>query len=120
MANKPEWRKIRGYANYEVSKRGEVRSWHDSTCAKPLLLCQWKGKRRDGNTDLRVSLYKMGKKRNFRVHRLVARAFLPNPLRYREVDHKDGNTHHNYYKNLEWVSRVENERRKRERMKATG
>lgn len=120
-----EWRKVRGYTNYEVSNTGQVRSWHKHKChecfvsvSSVKVISQWESKRSDGNTDMRVSLYKKGKKRNFRVHRLVAKAFLPNPNRFREVDHLNGNTHYNHTKNLEWVNRIENERRKRKRMQA--
>jgi hypothetical protein len=42
------------------------------------------------------------------MHRLVAEAFIPNPNRLREVNHKDGNKLNNAVSNLEWVSRSQN------------
>ena len=42
------------------------------------------------------------------VHRLVARAFIPNPLGLKDVDHIDGNRTNNRVENLRWVSHKEN------------
>lgn len=108
---KKPWRQVKGYPNYEVHFLGLVRSKNTGNVMVP-----WESRRRGGETDMRVSLYTKGKKKNFRVHRLVASAFIPNPLKLPEVDHKNGFSHYNYVGNLEWVSSSENQRRKRLRL----
>ena len=42
------------------------------------------------------------------VHRLVAEAFIPNPLGLKDVDHIDGNKSNSRVENLRWVSHKEN------------
>ena len=55
---------------------------------------------------LKIGLFKNGKSKKFRVHRLVATAFLPNPDNLPDVHHKDGNKQNNSVTNLEWVDEV--------------
>lgn len=57
---------------------------------------------------LSVILYKKGKPKNYKIHRLVAEAFIPNPDRLSEVNHKDENKMNNHIDNLEWVTHKEN------------
>jgi hypothetical protein len=47
----------------------------------------------------------LGKK--YYVHRLVARAFVPNPDHKELVVHKDGNSKNNHFKNLFWANQGE-------------
>lgn len=47
-------------------------------------------------------------KHDYRVNRLVARAFIPNPDNKRIVHHKDANRKNNHCSNLEWATDKEN------------
>ena len=42
------------------------------------------------------------------IHRLVAKAFIPNPNNYNQVNHKDENKHNNSVDNLEWCTQLYN------------
>jgi len=63
----------------------------------------------------RVCLYdkKTNRKQRFFRHRLVALHFIDNPNNYDEVNHIDGDKSNNSIENLEWTSRLENERHSR-------
>ena len=56
---------------------------------------------------LQVGLSNKGDK-TFRVHRLVALTFIPNPYNLPQVNHKDGNKKNNCVDNLEWISNYDN------------
>lgn len=55
-----------------------------------------------------ATLKRDGKVERTGVHRLVAKAFIPNPEKRAEVNHKNGNKIDNRVVNLEWVTRQEN------------
>ena len=57
---------------------------------------------------LYVSLCKKGFVKRIGIHRLVGKAFIPNPKNKGDINHKDGNKHNNNVKNLEWMTRSEN------------
>ena len=59
-----------------------------------------------------VGLDKEGKNTNFKVNRLVAIAFVPNPKNKPFVDHIDGNRINDIYTNLRWVDAQENRNNK--------
>ena len=55
-----------------------------------------------------VSLSFNGKRKNSRLHRIVAEAFIPNTNNLPQVNHKDGNKNNNCSENLEWCTSQEN------------
>ncbi len=57
---------------------------------------------------MNVPLYKDGKQRQYKVHRLIAQAFILNPQNKEQVNHIDGDKTHNVVWNLEWVTSKEN------------
>ena len=56
----------------------------------------------------KIELVKNGIRKSLKVHRLVAIAFLPNPLNKPNINHKDGNPLNNHIDNLEWCTQKEN------------
>ena len=58
-----------------------------------------------------IAVMVSGKRTKYRVHRLVARAFVDGYFEGASVDHLDGNKLNNCSSNLEWVSLSENTRR---------
>ena len=48
-----------------------------------------------------------GIEKNYKIHRLVAEYFIPNPLNKQYVHHKDCNRNNNNVNNLQWVSQKE-------------
>lgn len=48
------------------------------------------------------------KRKDYKLHRLVALYFIDNPNNYNEVNHKDGNKANNKIENLEWCNRSQN------------
>jgi hypothetical protein len=56
----------------------------------------------------RISVWLNYKRKHFKLHRLVALAFLPNPLYLPQINHIDGNKQNNSITNLEWCTQEEN------------
>lgn len=90
-----EWKKIDRYPRYSISDTGLLRNDKTGKILKP-------GKDSNGY----LSFIFHGKHKL--IHRLVAEAFIPNPLNLPEIHHKDHNRTNNVVSNLEWVTRKEN------------
>ena len=115
-------KRIEGYKNYLVSSWGNVYRTNSALFINPNFGVELPI---DNNVKLnpeetkkgylRVDLYdENGKRKHFKVHRLVAEAFIPNPDGKPQVNHKDGNKHNNSVTNLEWVTDSENKDHRKE------
>ena len=92
------WKDIKDYeGHYQVSNLGNVRSIKSN---KIKILKPFKNTARAGY--LEVYLRLPGSKKTFKVHRLVAQAFIENPNNYPQINHKDENKENNCVNNLEW------------------
>lgn len=109
-----KWKPIFGYEQlYEVSTHGRIKSlprkvWcncrsrkYRYTQAKIIAPAE-----KDGY--INIVLLDNNHRKRFRVHRLVAFAFIPNPENKPEINHKDFDKSNNHIDNLEWVTGKEN------------
>jgi hypothetical protein len=95
------WKDVKDYEYlYQISNLGNVKSLHYSGGKKEKILKFSKDK--DGY--LQVNLTKNKKHKNYKVHRLVALNFIPNPDNLPQVNHKDENKQNNKVDNLEWCT----------------
>ena len=78
---------------YAITRDGKVWSYKSNKFLKPVL---------DKDGYHKVNLCKDKKMKTFRIHRLVAEAFIPNPKGLPQVNHKDENKNNNCVENLEW------------------
>jgi len=88
---------------YEVSASGIVRNVKSKKITT---------QRISNNGYKMITVFKKGtakRTKHFKIHRLVAEAFIPNPDEKPEVDHRDGNRFNNCVQNLRWATRSENQ-----------
>ena len=90
-----EWKEVNNYEGlYWISNLGHVKN-SKGKILKPTVQV---------NGYYKVNLIKNKISKNHTIHRLVAEAFIPNPDKLPEVNHKDENKLNNSVHNLEWCS----------------
>lgn len=97
-----QWKQIEEYPNYYISNYGRVKSFSRSSKAGRIIKL---GYNDDGYNQ--VLLYKNGKRKTFRVCRLVGIYFVKGYKTNLVINHIDKNRKNDYFKNLEWTT-IEN------------
>ena len=101
-----EWKSIKNYEGFYVSNKGRVKreAFTDSLGRKneEHIVAIVNNKERGGYEYVHLNNDCIS------LHRLVAKAFIPNPDNKPEVNHIDGNKFNNTVSNLEWVTSKEN------------
>lgn len=108
------WKDIEGYEGiYKISNYGRI-----ITIGKPnnkqgyiyerVIVLKNQINQKTNYKCWRIGLTKNKHKTTYLVHRLVAKTFIPNPNKYKEVNHKNENPLDNRVENLEWCDRLYN------------
>ena len=92
-------RTIKDFENYLITKDGDIYSNYFYKKIKSS---------KDKNGYLRTRLVNKSGRKSVFIHRLLAIAYLPNPLNKPHINHKDGNKSNNKLSNLEWCTHKEN------------
>lgn len=118
MANIEEiWKTIEGYPNYEISNLGRVKRLAHLASRKrvrphgsdfPLFFGERILNTRKNIGYYIVSLRDNGNRKTFKVHRLIALAFIPNPENKPFINHINSIPSDNRIENLEWCTPAEN------------
>lgn len=95
-------KQIEGASKYFITDEGDVISFQRGTAKVMKKPIRWKYP----SVQLRMD---DGSIQSHLVHRLVAKAYLPNPKEHPQVNHKDGNKMNSHVDNLEWVTVSENQ-----------
>lgn len=104
--DKEVWKDIKGYEGlYKISNYGRVKSEKRLRTKGGII----KSSLSTSGYEI-THLCKNGKVKTFQVHRLVASHFLDNPYNLPEVNHKDECKINNHVSNLEFCTRIYNQR----------
>lgn len=91
---------IRGYEGlYGITMSGRVWSYKTKKFLKPWF---------NNNGYLQIKLCKDGKVKTFKIHRLVAETYLPNPDNKPQVGHINDDKTNNCWDNLYWTTSLNN------------
>ena len=99
------WKDIEDYdGDYQVNNFGRIKSFKNGKVKirKPYI---------DKDGYLQIVLSKNGVNKWFKIHRLVAEAFVPNLENKPDIDHIFNNKFDNFAENLRWVTKLENNRK---------
>src|SRR5574341_1323795 len=109
-----EWKYVQGYeGRYQVSNIGRLKSLFrddqmkngkritvEEKILKPKIIFGYE----------KVNLLKSSNRKTFSIHQLVARAFIPNPINYKAINHLNGDKRDNAFFNLQWCNDLINNR----------
>lgn len=94
------WQDVKNYKGlYQVSNYGNIKNVKNNTLVKGWV---------NNYGYAMVSLTKNKQRKTALRSRIIAQAFLPNPMKKEHVNHKDENKLNNHVDNLEWVTQQEN------------
>lgn len=99
------WKSLKGIVEcgdaYEISTTGKIRNINKNRLIST-------SSPKNPKSYPKVTLISKSVKKTYLFHRLVALAYLPNPLSKPFINHIDGNKHNFCLSNLEWVTAKEN------------
>jgi hypothetical protein len=104
------WKKVIGYEGvYEVSNLGKVKRVGNLRGVNKAYVNDYYLKPTDnGKGYLRIKLSNNGISKRVMLHRIIAEAFISNPLNKKVINHINNNKKDNRIENLEWCSQSEN------------
>ena len=96
MEEEENWRDVVGYKGlYKVSNLGNVKNCLSGRILKSS---------NDNDGYKQIQLCKNGVRKTYKIHRIVAQAFIENPQNLPCINHKDEDKTNNRVENLEWCT----------------
>lgn len=96
---KEVWKDVNGHEYYKISSFGRIKSIRTNKILKPL---------KTTTGYFQIQFHNNGGLSQYRIHRLVAFAFIPNKQNKPFINHKNGVKTDNMVENLEWCTASEN------------